>query len=271
MSPSQRKKYDEQRIREREEKRAERMGGIGPGSYEPRGVSASRLNMTGSSAFRSTTPRSASRAFGSDTMLRDISMNNDPGAYNPDENRSLKATSERAFYRKQNAAGSGSFGSLSARKLKLDLLGEETPCPTAYSDELKKGMAEHANKMKSSAFHSTSLQRPKAETSIKAACPPPGAYHPKYDAVQPQVRNACISMKSAEKRFVRAGTNINLEGSTSNTTGPGAYSPDFASGGGPSTIEGKMRRSQSFGRSTSFRTTGVRDLTGAFFPHEPYF
>ena len=276
MSPSQRKKYDEARIREKEEKRIERMGGIGPGSYEPSGVSSSRVNMTGSTAFRSTTPRStsangAARPFGADSMLRDISMNNDPGAYNPDEGRNFKATSERAFFRKQNKAGTGSFGALSARKLKQDLLGEETPCPTTYADEHQKGMAQKANRMHSAAFYSNSSQRPKPETSIKAACPPPGAYHPKYDAVDPLVRNAASSLKSQHKRFHRSGTNMNLDGCTSETTGPGAYSHDHAKNGGPATIEGKMQRSKSFGRSTSFRTTGVRDLTGAFFAHEAYF
>ena len=269
MSPSQRKAYDEQRIREKDEKRIERMGGVGPASYEPRGVSSSRLNMTCSSAFKSATPRGTAKT--TDTMLRDISLNTDPGAYDPDVHRNFKATSERTFYRKANKSGAGSFGSLSARNLKVDILGEDTPSPTTYADETMKGMSQHASKMKSAAFSSTSKQRPEAEIAIKAVCPGPGKYSPKFDGVDKLVPNGMFHTKSAHRRFHSSGSNMNLAGSTSEKTGPGTYSSDSLSNGAKATIEGTMSRSKSFGRSTAFRTTGVRDLKGAFFPNEAYF
>ena len=46
----------------------------------------------------------------------------------------------------------------------------DTPCPTTYGDEHKRGLAERANKMNSSAFHSNSLQRRDKQLSGGPEC-----------------------------------------------------------------------------------------------------
>ena len=199
MSPSQRAKVDAAKLRAREERRLAQMGGVGPASYDPRRPGGTASGLCGSSAFRSSTPRiSSGKNFGSDTLLRDVSLDLDPGAYNPDAGRNFAAASARTYYRRENASGQGSFGSKSARKMKQDIMGEEVPCPTNYGDEQKKGLAETGSKMPSASFNSNSRQRPKVR---QADLPAPGAYTPTYNLVKPDSGNPMSSARSKSPKF----------------------------------------------------------------------
>jgi hypothetical protein len=196
-------------------------------------------------------------------------MNLDPGEYNPDSNRNFKATSGKMGFRKANASGTGSFGATSARSMKQGIMGQDVPCPTTYGDVQTMGMAVKANPMRSSAFHSHSKQRPK---EANPGLPSPGAYEPNHSSVQPSVRNAAVTMRSKSPRIrAYSFSHAGQEFCTDEKNGPGKYDPDYATGGGRSTIKGKMQRSASFGRSSAFRMSSVRDLTGAYFANEPYF
>ena len=271
MSPSQRAKVDAEKMRIKEEKRREG-GGVGPGSYEPNKPGTSqKVNLCGSTSFRSTTPRVSNRVMGSDTMLRDITMNTDCGAYNPTARRDFKAAAEKTGFNKSNAAGSGHFGSLSSRRLQMDIMGPDVPCPTMYGDEQRKGMAVQANKMNSSSFHSKRPQRPKPQCD--PSVPPLGTYSPTYDGVTPNAFNPAAAMsKSKSSQIGPSGyTHAGTESSTNQHIGPGAYAPDSTISGAKLTIEGHMKRSASFGRSTAFRKSGVRDLAGAYFANESYY
>ena len=69
MSPSQRAKMDAAKLKAREERRLAMAGGVGPGSYHPQKPGGTGLNLSGSSAFRSSTPRiSSNHTFGADTI-----------------------------------------------------------------------------------------------------------------------------------------------------------------------------------------------------------
>ena len=163
-------------------------------------------------------------------MLRDISMNTDPGQYNPTSGSNMAATSARPFYSKRNASGEGSFGSTSGRKMRCDIMGEESPCPTTYGDEQLRGLVDGMSKMRSATFNSGSNQRPRPlNLDTKNAF---GNYDPNYAAVLPKGPEASATMRSKSPRFQRAGLNWN-DSSTDNLIGPGKYNPDFKTGGVP--------------------------------------
>ena len=89
----------------------------GPGSYN---VFTPRNGAAASSAFKSKSARGEVDA-----------ATGDPGAYDPFATQDLAALSARSFGR-SNRAGSGGFGGASAREMKLDIMGEDTPGPGTY-------------------------------------------------------------------------------------------------------------------------------------------
>merc|ERR1719409_397241 len=117
----------------------------GPGAYDSK---VSRSEEGHASAFKSGTQR-----------LQVEEATGDPGAYDPNGNRDLAHQAMSSFGR-SNRAGSGAFGASSARDMKLDIMGEDTPGPGSYRS--KKDLAEN-NHMPSSAFRSSSAQRAKVK------------------------------------------------------------------------------------------------------------
>ena len=120
----------------------------GPGAYDSKG----RDNRVDghASAFKSGSQR-----------LQVEEPTGDPGAYDPDRTRDLAAAATNTFGR-SNRAGSGGFGSASAREMKLDVTGEDTPGPGTYRS--KKELSEGPH-MPSAAFRSSSAQRGKERNS----------------------------------------------------------------------------------------------------------
>merc|ERR1719230_1452396 len=106
----------------------------------------------------------------------------DPGAYDPNANREMSAQAQASFGR-SNRAGSGGFGGSSAREMKLDIMGEDTPGPGTY--RAKKEMAD-ATHMPSAAFRSSSAQRGKSKMTDT---PGAGSYDPNLTSVEPGMAN----------------------------------------------------------------------------------
>merc|ERR1719230_972139 len=93
----------------------------GPGAYE---MKAKDARVDGhASAFKSGSHR-----------LQVEEETGDPGAYDPNGNRDLAHQAASSFGR-SNRAGSGAFGASSARDMKLDIMGEDTPGPGSYKEK----------------------------------------------------------------------------------------------------------------------------------------
>ena len=118
----------------------------GPGAYEARKYADADGH---SSAFKSGANR-----------LQVEEETGDPGAYDPNANRDLAQMAQASFGR-SNRAGVGSFGASSARDMKLELMGEDTPGPGSY--RAKKELGDD-QRMPSSAFRSSSAQRAKVRS-----------------------------------------------------------------------------------------------------------
>ena len=168
----------------------------GPGAYDARSGKAPDGH---ASAFKSGSQR-----------LQVEEPTGDPGAYDPYATRDLAATANNSFGR-SNRAGSGGFGGASAREMKLDIMGEDTPGPGTYraKKELSEGSA-----MPSSAFRSSSAQRGKERAN---PTPGVGAYDPRMSAVEPGMQNGGSGMRSKAQRFTTEKT------STDMGVGPGTY------------------------------------------------
>ena len=231
MSPSARARAHEKKIKEREQKRID-ASTPAPGTYQPKRPQDSRGDaekLAGSHAFKSRTPRGKA-----DHSLRDLTLNLDPGAAPIIEAPLISARAKRKracerpalprtprlhspifyFYSllaradsfsKSQLGGHGSFGALSKRSMRLDIMGEGlSPCPTQYADA-KADLVANSNKMPSASFKSASDQRPKYGDQF---IPPPGTYFPDNDSTfntdgstKPHTMNAGAFMSSKHTRF----------------------------------------------------------------------
>merc|ERR1719424_1627863 len=152
----------------------------GPGAYD----SKLDRNVEGhASAFKSGSHR-----------LQVEEQTGDPGAYDPTAGRDLAHMAASSFGR-SNKAGSGAFGASSARDMKLDIMGEDTPGPGSYRS--RKEMSESTH-MPSAAFRSSSAQRAKGKS---ADTPGAGSYDPRMAAVEPASANSGAGMRSKAQRF----------------------------------------------------------------------
>ena len=205
----------------------------GPGAYDAR----SQTGVDGhSSAFKSGSQR-----------LQVEEQTGDPGAYDPNAHREISATAGASFGR-SNRAGSGGFGGSSARAMKLDIMGEDTPGPGTYRSS--KEMTEKSH-MPSAAFRSSSSQRAKARSSD---APGAGSYHPNLGSVEPGLSNAGSGMRSKAQRFQTERTN------TDQGVGPGSYDHEQLVSGQRASIKGKVLDSINSGMSASFRSDTVRQM-----------
>ena len=205
----------------------------GPGAYDSaRGERAEGH----ASAFKSGTQR-----------LQVEEVTGDPGAYDPNSNRDLAHQANSSFGR-SNRAGSGAFGASSARDMKLDIMGEDTPGPGSYKS--KKDLAEKQH-MPSSAFRSSSAQRGKTKSQDT---PGAGSYDPNMATVEPGSANSGAGMRSKASRFTNERT------TTDQGVGPGSYDPRGLSGGHRNAISGSVLDSINLGASATFRSDTVRQM-----------
>ena len=205
----------------------------GPGAYDAK----MKQNEEGhASAFKSGAQR-----------LQVEEQTGDPGAYDPNANRDLAHAAASSFGR-SNRAGSGAFGASSARDMKLDIMGEDTPGPGSYRS--RKEMSESSH-MPSAAFRSSSAQRAKGKS---ADTPGAGSYDPRMAAVEPASANSGAGMRSKAQRFTTE------KQSTDGGVGPGAYDPHFLPGGARSTTAGTVADRVTLGTSAAFRSDTVREM-----------
>ena len=205
----------------------------GPGAYD----SKMERNQEGhASAFKSGMQR-----------LQVEEQTGDPGAYDPNNNRDLAHMAASSFGR-SNKAGSGAFGASSARDMKLDIMGEDTPGPGSYKGKQQMSDVTH---MPSASFRSSSAQRAKGK---QHETPGAGSYDPKLDSVEPAAANSGAGMRSKAQRFTAERT------TTDGGVGPGAYDPHFLPGGGRSTTAGTVADKVTLGTSAAFRSDTVREM-----------
>ena len=171
----------------------------------------------------------------------------DPGAYDPNGNRDLAHQAMSSFGR-SNRAGSGAFGASSARDMKLDIMGEDTPGPGSYRSKKDMSEAEH---MPSAAFRSSSSQRGKAK---QGDTPGAGAYDPNMAAVEPGSANSGAGMRSKANRFTSDRQQ------TDQGVGPGSYDPRNLPGGHRNMMSGSVLDSINLGASATFRSDTVRHM-----------
>ena len=171
----------------------------------------------------------------------------DPGAYDPNANRDLAQMAQASFGR-SNRAGSGAFGASSARDMKLDIMGEDTPGPGSYRS--KKQMSDGST-MPSSSFRSSSAQRAKVRAQDT---PGAGAYEPNLASVEPASTNGGAGMRGKGQRFQSERQ------TTDGGVGPGSYDPRDLHGGHRNTIAGQVLDSINLGVSASFRSDTVRQM-----------
>ena len=172
----------------------------------------------------------------------------DPGAYDPYASTDLAADAARSFNRSAKS-GSGGFGGTSAREMKVDILGEDTPGPGSYDS--KKAQGEAKLKMPSSSFRSSSAQRGKTRN---LDTPGAGAYNPNPRSVEASVANGGAGMRGHGKRFEA------LKSETGPDIGPGAYENNVNMGGSKSTISGSVAVQVKSGGSAFFTSDSVREL-----------
>merc|ERR1719473_818089 len=205
----------------------------GPGAYDSK---VDRSQEGHASAFKSGSHR-----------LQVEEQTGDPGAYDPNANRDLAHMAASSFGR-SNKAGSGAFGASSARDMKLDIMGEDTPGPGSYRG--KQAMSDVTH-MPSSAFRSSSAQRAKGKS---VDTPGAGSYDPNLAAVEPSSANSGAGMRSKAQRFVQE------KNTTDGGVGPGAYDPRYLVGGGRSTTAGTVADRVTLGTSAAFRSDTVREM-----------
>ena len=209
----------------------------GPGTYRSGGSSV-ELQSGHGSAFKSESQR---------LQVEDADVG-DPGAYDPYTSREMAADAARSFGR-SNKAGSSGFGSVSARAMKVDIFGENTPGPGQYDSKMPQ--EDSRKKAPSSAFRSGSVQRARTRN---ADTPGAGAYNPNQSAVEPSVANAAAGMRGHGKRFTE------LKSETDADIGPGAYDNEVTVSGISATVAGRVSKKSAIGGSASFISDSIRDL-----------
>jgi len=209
----------------------------GPGSYQA-AKSSVELQSGHGSSFKSESQR---------LQVEDADIG-DPGAYDPYASREIAAESARSFGR-SNKKGAGGFGGMSAREMKVDIFGENTPGPGSYDS--KRPQQDSKERQPSSAFRSGSVQRAKTRN---ADTPGAGAYNPNATAVEPSVANAAAGMRGHAKRFTEIKSETDAE------VGPGAYDNVVTVSGTSATVSGRVATQVKTGGSAVFTSDSVRDL-----------
>ena len=265
LSPVARARVHEAKLAAREQRRSD-MASPGPGAYEQSFRPTFRTSLSGSTAFRSRTPRGRP-----DTTLRDISLDLNPGQYNPNSFREMSYHAKRSFS-KTASAGEMPFGAaVSKREMPLKIMGGvgregQTPDPGAYMDA-KRGMVDAASKMKSAVFNSASQQRVNPIAKDENARPPVGHYHPDDALTVQRAPNPGQSLASKTQRFHKSML-FDRSYSTSAELGPGAYKVLSHINGSSSTVAGSVAGQKAKGRNASFRSESVRDINSSFFANE---
>ena len=190
----------------------------GPGAYSPTPISTNGLSTKGTknqgSSFISKSRRSV-EALGSMEM-------GDPGSYDPYTLTDLSSTSKKSFA-KSNRAGHGDFGGKEKREMAVEIMGEGTPGPGAYTksgDMLRSGKKaalaamDTGEKMPSSSFQSKSVQRGKTQNEH---VPGAGAYTPNMGAIESNTTNPGPHFKAQGQRFEA------VKQLTDPMVGPGSY------------------------------------------------
>ena len=116
----------------------------GPGSYNA--ALSARDYGGAASAFKSESQR---------LQVEDADVG-DPGAYDPYASGDIATTSRRSYNRSAKGGRNG-FGAQSARAMKVDIFGENTPGPGQYDS--KRPQEDTRNSMPSSSFKSSASQR----------------------------------------------------------------------------------------------------------------
>jgi len=240
---------------------ARKQGTPGPGTYSPpppatigAHTSSSKKSGAGggSAAFASKSKRLSTMADGVGT--------GDPGAYDPYVMKELSITSKKSAS-KHNRAGSGSFGGTQQRKINIEVMGEGTPGPGAYSGDkmLRSGKKaalaamDTGERMPSSSFKSQSVQRAKQQN---LHVPGPGAYTSNFTAIEKEKLNPANGMKAKGNRFKGADT---WERAQATEPGPGAYEIEYLRSGAKSSVSA-MALSKSKDSDVAFGTESLREL-----------
>jgi hypothetical protein len=257
----------EAKLAAREQRRSE-MANPGPGAYEQSFRATYKTSLSGSTAFRSRTPRGRPNS-----TLRDISLDLNPGQYNPNSFREMAYHAKRSFSKSASSGAMPFAGAVSERKMPIEIMGGDgregrTPDPGQYA-EAKRGMVDAASKMKSAVcvFKSGSQQRVNPLSKDENSRPPVGHYHPDDALTVPSAPNAGQSLASKTQRFHKSML-FDRSYSTSDDIGPGAYRVLSHINGSSSTVAGSVAGQKAKGRNASFRSESVRDLNSAFFANE---
>ena len=129
-------------------------------------------------------------------------------------------------------SGAGAFGASSARELKMQQAGQDTPGPGSYSQDGALGSARSCH-APSSAFRSSSAQRMKG---AQEDTPGVGSYDPRMSAVEPSSNGAVSGLRGRSERFKAE------QSTTDPAIGPGSHEPRHDARGNPVTVEGPPRR-----------------------------
>ena len=191
-----------------------RAGSPGPGAYSPQLSTLKKGGTQAGSSFKSATKRGVDRNLGAQES-------GDPGSYDPYTLKELASTSKKSFA-KSNRSGQGDFGGKAKRELNIEIMGEATPGPGAYTGDkmLRSGKKaalaamDTGEMMPSSAFKSTTS---KAMPYPNLHVPGAGAYTPMMTAIEPAPANPAMQMRAKGKRFE------SIKQVTDDTVGPGSY------------------------------------------------
>ena len=176
-------------------------------------------------------------------MAKDGDHTGDPGWYDPYTAQELANASKGSFGR-SGKSGAGAFGASSARELKMQQAGQDTPGPGSYSQGGALGSARSCH-APSSAFRSSSAQRMKG---AQEDTPGVGSYDPRMSAVEPSSNGAVSGLRGRSERFKAE------QSTTDPTIGPGAYSTEASASIQKSVADAVLKSSRSgagFGTRTA--------------------
>ena len=155
-----------------------------------------------------------------------------PWADDPYTSQDLGAKA-RSSHGRSARSGAGGFGSMSARELRVQSAGSDTPGPGTYTQG--GGLVDKNPNKPSSAFRSTSSQRMKGHTED---VPGIGSYDPNMGSVEPNNAGSISSMRSKAERF--KGESVTTEPAV----GPGAYANEDHNSMAASVATSVMRSSR---------------------------
>jgi len=226
----------------------------GPGAYSPTPISTNGLSTKGTKNQGSSFISKSKRGVGALGAME----SGDPGSYDPYTLMDLSSTSKKSFA-KSMRAGHGDFGGKEKREMAVEIMGESTPGPGAYTksgDMLRSGKKaalaamDTGEKMPSSSFQSKSVQRAKDQN---LHVPGAGAYTPNWTQTMDAKMsvNSGAGMRGKGARFPGADS---LARDKKLEPGPGAYETEILRTGGRSNLSaydtGELMPSASFASDT---------------------